>query len=355
VIERKVFEVGKWLEELEAKGKFFEFLISFLRAIKTTISPFLLNLDYVKDIVLFFILKETVNRIDSTLAASGTEHDLILALLIVFCVSFILTSINSFFLRKKFFKTNRWLDLGFAAFAPLLPAVYHIRLSQMRLRLYKQKCGLKSNCLQRQSREIETLSNSVQQTKEIEVGLEAVMQILLLVGLACFVPYVLKAPSGQTYSYFFGVAMLVLKGSRELFVASIIISFFGPCFFYVLRTNVLRHGSVNMSRKLVLVARNVLFLLVRVFAITSAIFIPVIKSWDVFIRNHGVDASTLLERPDFRVEFQKYFYKSLESLSDGIRQNSQSFGLFLVVHLMLVAIHAISSSAKFGKSMMRER
>merc|ERR1712240_127545 len=82
VIERKVFELGKWLEELETKGKFFEFLTSFLRSIKISISPFLLNLDYVKDLVLYFILRETVNRIDSNIAASETEHDLILALLI---------------------------------------------------------------------------------------------------------------------------------------------------------------------------------------------------------------------------------------------------------------------------------
>merc|ERR1711973_960236 len=40
--------------------------------------------------------------------------------------------------------------------------------------------------------------------------------------------------------------------------------------------------------------RNVLFLLVRVFAITSAIFIPVIMSWDVFIKNEGIDASSNL-------------------------------------------------------------
>ena len=171
-----------------------------------------------------------MNRIDSIIAASGTEHDLILALLVTFCVSIILTSINSFFLRNRFFKTNRcWLDLIFAIIAPFLPAIYDIQLSQMRLKLEQQKRALKDNCLQRQSREIETLSNSVQQTKEIEVGLEAVMQILLQVGLACFVPYVFRAPSGQTYSYFFGVALLVLKGSRELFVASIII-FFGPFF-----------------------------------------------------------------------------------------------------------------------------
>merc|ERR1719494_613056 len=166
----------------------------------------------------------------------------------------------------------------------------------MSLKFEKQKRGLKGNSLRRQSREIETLSNSVQQTKEIEVGLEAVLQILLLVGLACFVPYVFKAPSGQTYSYFFGVALLVLKGNRELFVAFVLVSFFGPCLFYINRANVLRHGSLNMSRKLVLMARNFLFLLFAIFAITSAIFIPVIKSWDVFIKYRGVDASDSLDR-----------------------------------------------------------
>ena len=94
-----------------------------------------------------------MNRIDNNLAASGTEHDLILALLIVFCVSIILTSINSFFLRKRFFKTNYLLDLVFGVFAPLLQALYHIQLSQMQLKLEKQKRALKDNCLQRQSRE----------------------------------------------------------------------------------------------------------------------------------------------------------------------------------------------------------
>merc|ERR1712179_74867 len=38
-----------------------------------------------------------------------------------------------------------------------------------------------------------------------------------------------------------------------------------------------------------------------------------------------------------------------------IRKNALYFLLFLFVHLMLVASHAIFYSAKFGKSMMRER
>jgi len=102
-------------------------------------------------------------------------------------------------------------------------------------------------------------------------------------------------------------------------------------------------------------ARNVLFLLVRVLAITSAIFIPVISQWDAFVGNCGVDASSELDNLIFRLEFQKNFSKSLISLTADTRKNAQFFLLFLFAHLMLVASHAIFRSAKFGKSMMRER
>merc|ERR1719264_2459255 len=365
-MDRKLFQIGKQLEEFELGGKICFYLVSSLRALQASVSPFLLNLDYAKDLIMYLILKETVKRLEGNcknltdlgfdcLAASGTEQDLLLALLITFCVSIILTSINSYFLRKRFFKTNFGLNFVFCFVSPLLPAVYHIRLSQMRLELNKPKTKLSKDNFRRKAKQIETLSNSVQQTKEIEVGLEAVMQILLLLGLACFFPYVFKAPSGQTYSYFFGVALLVLKGNKVLFLSSILVSFLGPCMFYTNRTNLLRHGSLNMSRKLVLMTRNVLSLLVRVLTITSAIFIPVIKEWGAFVANSGVDAITLLDDSYFRIEFQKYFSKGLDPLTADIRKNALFFLLFLFIHLMLVASHAIFCSAKFGKSKMRER
>merc|ERR1719339_426705 len=169
----------------------------------------------------------------------------------------------------------------------------------MTLKFNRQKPKLSQDGLRTKTEQIETLSNSIQQTKEIEVGVEAVMQILLLLGLACFYPYVFKAPSGQTYSYFFGVALLVLKGNKVLFLSSILVSFLGPCMFYINRTNFLRRGSLNFSRKLVLMAQNVFFLLVRVLAITSAIFIPVISQWGAFVGNHGTDASSMLDNPNF--------------------------------------------------------
>ena len=78
LIERKVFEIRKWLEDLETNSKVCRSLLIFLRAIQTSISPFLLNLDYVKDLSLYLILRETLIRIEENcsggvecLAASG--------------------------------------------------------------------------------------------------------------------------------------------------------------------------------------------------------------------------------------------------------------------------------------------
>merc|ERR1719209_1739746 len=135
------------------RDKTYFYLVSFLRAVQASVSPFLLNLDYTKDLILYLILKETVQRLEGNcknisdlgfdcLAASGTEQDLLTALLVTFCVSIILTSINSYFLRKRFFKTNAWLNFVFGFVSPLLPAVFYIRLSQMTLELNKQKSKL---------------------------------------------------------------------------------------------------------------------------------------------------------------------------------------------------------------------
>ena len=137
-VEKIIFQIGKWMRELEAKGKVYQIIIGFLWALQTSISPFLLNLDYVKDLVLYLILRETVLRIEKTceqlrfdcLAASGTEQDLLLALLIIFCISIFSTSAMSFFERKQFFKTNRWLDILFCCVSPLLPGIYHFKVNR---------------------------------------------------------------------------------------------------------------------------------------------------------------------------------------------------------------------------------
>ena len=195
--------------EFETKGNVYAFVATTLRAIQASLSPFLLNLDYLKDIILFLILSETVKRIEencvfglSCLSASGTEKDIVTALLITFCVSITSTSIYSFSLRKRFFKTNFWLDLIFVILSPVLPAIYHFRLNQMRFELDKQKLDLQVNrdVLIKKANKIEKLLNSAQLIKEIEVGFEAILQIYLLLGLASFYFYMSKAPSGQTYS-----------------------------------------------------------------------------------------------------------------------------------------------------------
>ena len=181
------------------------------------------------------------------------------------------------------------------------------------------------------------------------------MQIFLLLGLACFKYYMFKAPSGQTYSYFFSVARLVLKGNLILCSVSLSLSFLGPCWFHVNRTNFLRHGSLNISRKLVLMICNVLFLLVRVSTITSAIFIPVIASWDIFIQNEGIVASSDLGNWRFHLEFKKHFSTGLDTVTADIRKNALFFGLFLFIHFTLVAGHGIFRSTKFSKGSIKEQ
>ena len=360
-IDRRVFEIGKWAAELETQGKMC--ILNSLRVAKTSISPFLLNFDYLRDIITYLILKETLERIEQNcdvmgfgcLAASGTEKDILTALLITFCVSITLTSMNSFSLRKRFFKTNIWLDLIFGVLSPILPAIYHFQLNKLCLRLDKERSKLSQDAFMKKTKKIESLSHSLQLTKEIEIGFEAIIQIFLLSGLACFKYYMFKAPSGQTYSYFFSVATLVLKGNLILCSVSLSLSFLGPCWFYVNRTNTLRHESLNMSRKLVLMARNVLFLLVRVFAITSAIFIPVIKSWSMFIQNQGIDASSVLDNWKINLEFQKHFSKGLDTVTADIRTNALFFGLFLFIHFTLVASHGIFRSTKFSKGSIKEQ
>ena len=359
-IDRKAFQIGKWLRELETKGKAHQCFVTTLRAFQVSAFPFAFHFDYAKDLIIYLILRETVRAVEGNCEligldcffTSGTEKDLLMAILLTFCISTLLTSINSYLERKIFFKTNFWLNLAFGIMSPFLPAVFHIRLSHKKHKIKRQKSSLSRDALRLKTDKIETMANSLQQTREIEVGLESVMQILLPLGLACFYPYVFTAPSGQKYSYFFGVALIVLKGHHILVLASIFRSFLTPCMFYVNQTDVLRHGSLNISRKLVLMARNVLFLLVRVFVITSAIFIPVISQWKP---DQFVDASFLLDDHRIHTEFQRYFRRSLDVLTTDIRWNAQIFGLFLLLHLLLVAIIAIFSSPKFGKSTMRER
>ena len=171
----------------------------------------------------------------------------------------------------------------------------------------------------------------------------------------CFSHFTYKAPGGQSYSYFYSVAHLVLDGNAPLFVFSIMVSFFSPCIFYVNQTNQLKHDSLNTSQKLCLFLRNVLFLVARVGSITMALFIPVIRQGDIFSANEGIDASEFLGFFILDIDFKKNFSNALNSLSADIRTNFYLLLAFLILHSLLVVTHAISRSPKFGKSTMKER
>ena len=164
-----------------------------------------------------------------------------------------------------------------------------------------------------------------------------------------------EAPSGQTYSYFFGVALLVLKGNADLFVASSVISLFCPALFFVNNENHKKKESFNTTRKIVLFLRNTFLLLARLGAIVSAIFFPVISRWDMFVGNAGQDAADRLQNPLFEIEFNRYFRDGLHAVSDDIVMNLTWFVGFILVHFFIVAVNGVLSSPKFLASSMRER
>merc|ERR1719430_2711595 len=98
VIDKKVYEVQKQMEVSELKGGIYSYLVSFLRAVVASVSPFLLIFDSTKDLVLYLIASETLKRLDEgckdtpfdCLAASEVERDLVTALLVTFSLSLIL-------------------------------------------------------------------------------------------------------------------------------------------------------------------------------------------------------------------------------------------------------------------------
>ena len=75
-------------------------------------------------------------------------------------------------------------------------------------------------------------------------------------------------------------------------------------------------------RKIILLLRNMFLMLARLGAIVSAIFLPVIKEWEVFIGNKGVDAAEKLDDSDFSVEFNRHFGDGLQAVSDDVKRNS---------------------------------
>ena len=362
-LDRKAYQFKKWLRELENKNSASFALFSFAKLVASSVPAYLIFLDMNKDMILYKILSSTISRLaegcedlkSTCLAATPAEENLLTAMLVVFIISFVLTSLHAWYQRHHFFKTNRLFSFVLFVASPLLPAVYHLEIASISQTLEKEKKSISIQEYQAKKKDIEKLTDIVQQSKSIEVGLEAISQILILCGLATFYDFVFKAPSGQTYSYFYGVALLVLKGNAELFIVSILISFVGPAAFFLNNENHKRRSSFNITRKILLLLRNMLLILARLGTFVSAIFIPVIKDWEVFIGNKGVDAADQLENPWIDIEFNNYFNKGLQAVSDDIKRNYLCFLGFILLHMLVVTIHGIFCSAKLGTSTMRER
>lgn len=366
ILDKKCYEVFKMIERLEKNGRTFSILYLFLCAISVSVSPYLFFLDFVKDILLYLILRDTVHRLKdgcqqlliqgySCIHASGAEGDLLTALLVTLSLSIICTSMMLYHQRKKFFRTSYALSFVLFIISPLLPALYHFHVFWQSHDLERKRKAIPNEDYQKEKRSITEQTNLIQQSRSLEVGLEAIMQILLLLGLTSFLFYCHQSPSGQTYSYFYGVADLVLQGNTPIVIGSLLISFLGPCFFHANNENHLRHGSMGTLQIMVVAAKNLFFLLARVGILASALFIPVVSQWSFFVQNHGIDGSSLLEKPSFFKDFNDNFENSLHLVTADIRRNVKVLLAFLFLHLLAVTTFAIFWTPKFAISGMKER
>ena len=367
ILTVKIYETRKSTEDLESAGTgFFFFIIQILRKIRISVFPLFFFLDYVKDLVLYPLVKDTVKRLDAgcrnisalgfnCLAASTTEEDLLAALLTAICLSIIITSLFAFANRKMFVKTSPLLDVFLFIFSPLLPAVFHIHVGLRNEKLEKKRKQMSNLEYQEEMLEIERLTDVILKAKSIEIGLEALMQILLFFGFGTFAAFSLEAPSGQSYSYFYSVATIVLRGNKGLVAFSLVVSFLGPAWFFTKQVIHVRHRSFSFGSKLMATAQNIFFLAARLGSFILALFVPVISQWNIFSRNAGIDASSRLGYTTLSFEFNRYFSAALNTLSSEVRTRSFVFLFFVVLHLLVVYLHASYRSPKFGTSKIVDR
>ena len=365
-VTKKIYEVRKSVENFESKGGDCSFIVPVLRTIMTSAFPFFFFLDHVKDLVLYPLLRDTVERLDegcknisdlgfSCLAASGTEQDLLIILLAAIIVSIIATSLYSFFSRSFFFKTTIFLDALLFVCSPLLPAIYHIHVALRQHNLEQKKKQVGNLEYQQEMETIEKQRYFILKAKSIELWLEAVIQLLVLFGFGTFVAFTYEAPSHNRYSYFYSVARLVLKGNKGLVVFSIVVSFVGPTVFATNMTNHVKHNSLSFVNKMALTAQNALLFAARLGAFTFALFVPVISRWSVFSSSVGFDATSLLGFSALGNEFDTYFSESLNAVSAEVQTRAFVFHFCVALHLVTVYIHALYRSPKFKTSKIVDR
>ena len=139
-LDRKAYELTKWLGQLAHKNKVGFACVALGKTVQSSIPPFLIYLDMVKDLVMYKILHGTIERIkkgcedlskDTCLAATETEENLLTAMLASFTVSIVSTSLHAFNQRHLFFKRNSCFGAVLFVASPLLPAVYHFEISSL--------------------------------------------------------------------------------------------------------------------------------------------------------------------------------------------------------------------------------
>lgn len=287
---------------------------------------------------------------------SDAEKDLLNALLISLIFTVLATSTFCFVKRRLFFpKGHIGHDLLLISCFPLLPLIFHFKLISLKNHLDSIKKDISSSRFLTEKKRLDQLYSVIFQARVIEVTLETVVQIVVIISLASFFFFSHLAPSGQRYSYFFGVAKIVIPGKKLFFTFSLLISIFSVSMFLVNYMNHLKHMSLNMTRKLVLLLGNMLLLVARVGAITSSLVITVLINSDFYADDLSADASRRLDLFQWELEFQYNFCKGLGVVSQQVGTNAKVLLGLLCLHLLLVALHAVLWSPKFPHSSMIER
>ena len=368
-LDKLAFKIVKAIQKLNGSGKFGSGLVLICHYILDSAPGIFVLIDYVKDFVSYFILREVINNlekgcldIDECLAASPAELSFLTSLLSMLIISLAVNGLFCFSQRRRFFPVHNkgnvakaCFDFVFVVCLPLLPIFFHLKLIILKRKLKAQKKFIPIVKYSEQYEKYSSLSETVLQSKAIEICLEAISQTVLLLGFVSFYSYSMKTQSGQRYSYFYGLAKVVLPGNKLLFISSLLFSLFSPCFFYAAWVNHHKHMSMNVSRMLVVVTRNLLLLVARVGAITSALVIPVIRDSDYAAQHVTEDMTTLLNVPWINKDFKDNFRPALDALSCEVWTNAQFLILFLFLHLIVVAIHTVVRSPKFLRSQTKER
>ena len=171
VLDKWAYQLNKQLDQLEGANKVGFVSIKSIKTIQSSIPPFLYYLDMVKDFVLFKILYGTIERLaegckdlSTCLAATPAEENLLTAMLVVFIISLVITSLHAWFQRHHFFKTNCLFSFVLFVSSPFLPAVYQLEIASISHTLMKQKKTLSNQEYQNNKKKIEKLTDIVQQS-----------------------------------------------------------------------------------------------------------------------------------------------------------------------------------------------